>query len=134
MGRITSPYPASGGGDGIRVEWDQGAIATLTADVDGPIGKWLAKAGERVERRMVELAPRDTGQLAESISSDVVNDGGQLEARIGPSSDRNDRTQDPPRREPRVNEDVARWVELGTSNRKARPFMRPALAAADGGL
>jgi len=128
---VSSPYPASGGGDGVRVEWHDGAIATLLTAPDGPVGDWLRKAGERVEARMVDLAPRDTGQLADSITSEVVLDGGALEARIGPAADRNERPGDPPRSEPRVNEDVARWVELGTSRRRAKPFMRPALGAAE---
>jgi len=131
MGSVSSPYPAAGGGDGVRVEWYDGAIATLLTAPDGPVGDWLRRAGERVETRMVELAPRDTGQLADSISSDVGLDDGTLEARIGPAEDRNARPGDPARSEPRVNEDVARWNELGTSQRRARPFMRVALSAAE---
>lgn len=131
MSATSSPYPASGGGDGVRVEWHEGAIAALTTAPDGPVAAWLRKAGERVEARMVELAPRDTGQLAESIASGVVLDDGALEAQIGPAQDRNARPGDPSRTVPRVNEDVARWNELGTSNRRARPFMRVALSAAE---
>ena len=131
MGSISSPYPAAGGGDGVRVEWDEGAIATLLTSVDGPVGDWLEKAGQRVEERARTLAPRDTGQLADSLDHEVLLDDGALEARIGPAEDRNDRPGDPARSEPRVNEDVARWNELGTSRRRARPFLRPALSAAE---
>lgn len=125
---ISSPYPASAGGDGVRIEWHEGAIATLLESPTGEVGKWLERAGERVADRARSLAPRDTGQLADSIDSGVEMGSHGLEARIGPAEDRNARAEGR-----RANEDVARFVELGTSRRRASPFLRPALDAARGG-
>ena len=124
---VSSPYPASAGGEGIRIEWYEGAIATLLDSPTGPVGVWLAKAGDRVADRARSLCPSDTGQLRDSIDSDVTSEGlGGMEARIGPTTDRDQRS------EGKVNADVARWVELGTSRRRAQPFLRPALSAARG--
>ena len=125
---VSSPYPASAGGEGIRIEWHEGAIATLLTSPTGPVGLWLERAGERVAERARSLAPVDTGQLRDSIDSDVTTGGlGGMEARIGPAADRNSRSESN-----KPNEDVARWVELGTSRRRSRPFLRPALDAARG--
>ncbi len=124
---VSSPYPASAGGEGVRIEWHEGAIATLLESPTGEVGKWLERAGERVADRARTLAPRDTGQLADSIDSGVEMGSQGLEARIGPAEDRNARAEGR-----RANEDVCRFVELGTSRRRARPFLRPALDAARG--
>lgn len=71
--------------------------------------------GELIAEEAARRAPRDTGDLAASITVKVnknVKSNGDPEAQIGPS-----------KKEQRV----GRYQELGTSHNPAQPFLRPAL-------
>lgn len=100
-----------------RIEWHQDALDELLASPEGDVGKWFAAAGDRVAERARSGVEVATGQLGDSLATEVrQGDDGQLEVRIGPSADRNTRTEGN-----RTNAEVARFVEFD------KPFLRPAL-------
>ena len=68
------------------------------------IQKGINKAAFMGERKAKQLCPVDTGMLRASITTDI----GSLEASVG------------------TNVEYAPFVEYGTSNQLAQPFMKPA--------
>ena len=67
--------------------------------------KDIEKAALTLERNAKQKCPVDTGKLRASITTEV----GNLEAEVG------------------TNVEYAPYVEFGTSEQSAQPFMRPAL-------
>lgn len=95
-----------------RVVFDEAALNKLFESPEGPVGKDLVKRALRVERRAKQLAPVDTGRLRSSIEHDVGRDSRGLVARIG------------------TDVTYAIYLEFGTRRMTPRPFLRPALQAA----
>lgn len=87
-------------------------LRTLLNSESGFIAKELLRRALSVEREAKRLCPVDTGRLRSSISHDLASDSRGIYARIG-SSVR-----------------YAAYVELGTRNARAQPYLRPALKAA----
>lgn len=73
-------------------------------DLSGP----TRAASRAVERTAVRLAPRRTGRLARSIRTSVAGGSGVISDRVR----------------------YASFVEYGTRNMRAQPFLRPALYTA----
>lgn len=93
------------------VQVDQAALAELFSSPSGEIAKDLQRRALQVDRAAKRLCPVDTGRLRSSITNELGNDGG-LVAVIG------------------TNVEYAPYVELGTRNAPAQPFLLPALEAA----
>jgi HK97 gp10 family phage protein len=74
------------------------------AAVDAVLEAW--EAADRIAEGATHRAPRATGQLAESIASAKTAEGGQV----------------------RVESDHAPFVEFGTANMRAQPYLRPAIS------
>jgi len=103
---------------GFKLKVDAGGLGELR---DAQIAL-MRRLVLRVERNAKTLCPVDTGRLRSSITSNVrligTRSEGGLRAPITGT----------------VGSDVkyASYVELGTRKMAARPFLRPALAAAEG--
>jgi HK97 gp10 family phage protein len=95
-----------------RIVFDEAALSELFNSTEGEVGKFLAKAAVRVERRAKQLAPVDTGRLRSSVTHEVGRDGRGLVATIG------------------TNVNYAPYVEFGTRRMRPQAFLRPALQAA----
>lgn len=118
----------------VNVVLDQAALQTLLTSPEGPIGKALIRDGLRVQRHVKQLlrtpgrgetythgtvkhrasAPgdppaTDTGQLADSIATELARDDTGLVERIG------------------TNLKKGRYLERGTRHIEPRPFLRPGL-------
>lgn len=98
------------------VDFDADGIRSLSADFHaaGPQALTLTrvvvrKVTEDVERDAKILAPVDTGNLRNSISSDVDNTRTGASGVIGPTAN------------------YAGYVEFGTSRMAPQPYMGPAL-------
>lgn len=93
----------------MPVDIDTGAfLAGVTSAVGGLERAGMVetqRVGSEVERRAEARAPRRTGALAASITSHRIKDG--VETTVGV--------------------DYGAYVEYGTSDTPAQPFLRPAL-------
>lgn len=95
-----------------RVVFDEAALRRLFESPEGDIGKELVKRALRVQRRAKQIAPVDTGRLRSSVEYEVGRDSRGLVARIG------------------TDVTYAVYLEFGTRRMAPRPFLRPALQAA----
>jgi HK97 gp10 family phage protein len=95
----------------MRVELDYNGIGRLFNDPNGPMAEVLEEVGEDIEVRAKAAAPVRSGRLKGSITHEVVVSKGGLEVQIG--SDLY----------------YALYVEMGTSDTRAQPFLRSALGA-----
>jgi HK97 gp10 family phage protein len=75
---------------------------------DGPVAKDLERRAIQVERRAKRMCPVDTGRLRASITHGLETSGG-LSAVVG------------------TGVGYAVFVEFGTGDTRAQPFLRPAL-------
>lgn len=98
-----------------RVVLDERGLDQLFAGSDSAVGKFVAKKVVQVNRGAKRLAPVDTGRLRSSITYEIGQEGTVIVGRVG------------------TNVHYAPYLELGTRRMRARPFLRPALAAAGGG-
>lgn len=96
-----------------RVVFDEAALRKLFESPEGPVGKDLVKRALRVQRRAKQIAPVDTGRLRSSVEYEVGRDSRGLVARIG------------------TDVTYAVYLEFGTRRMSPRPFLRPALQAAN---
>jgi HK97 gp10 family phage protein len=80
--------------------------AAARAHVDALVESMLARVGEAIALDARRLAPKDTGNLADSISVDVH---GADKVTITDTAE------------------YARYVELGTRYMEPEPYLRPAL-------
>lgn len=87
------------------------ALAELLESPSGEVAKDLARRALQVDGAAKRLCPVDTGRLRSSITNELGQDGQGLLATIG------------------TNVEYAAYVELGTRNAPAQPFLTPALAA-----
>jgi phage gpG-like protein len=94
----------------VRIYEDQ--LRRLTRDPAGPIGRDLARRAVRVESAAKQACPVDTGRLRMSITWALGSDEAGVYADVG------------------TNVEYALHVEYGTRHMAARPYLRPALAAA----
>ena len=94
------------------VEINGAALAELFESPAGEIAKDLERRALQVERAAIRGCPVDTGRLRSSITHEIGQDGQGLLATIG------------------TNVEYAPYVELGTRNMVAQPFLLPALEAA----
>lgn len=138
------------------VRWDDAALEELLTDPEGPIGRDLRRraldveaAGKRLlsqhgsgriykrtkpDRIHQASAPGeppapDTGQLRAALGHTVDSDGVTLYADIGYGVDPDTAAE---REGDTSIADVAKYLELGTRHIAPRPFLRPALLAAEG--
>ena len=83
----------------------------------------LYKRGNRSHRASRPGSPpaRDTGILVNSVSFEVTKTGNQIKGAVGPDVDKIRRD------DPRVDVDYGLFLELGTSKRAKRPWLKPAL-------
>lgn len=88
------------------------ALRELLESPAGEIAKDLQRRALQVDRAAKRLCPVDTGRLRSSIANELGADGQGLMASVG------------------TNVEYAPYVELGTSNMAAQPFLLPALEAA----
>lgn len=95
-----------------RVVFNQREMDRLFRSQSGPVGQDLARRARRVELAAKALAPVLTGTLVRSISSRHSGAGARQKITISASAPH------------------APYVEFGTARMRARPFLRPALAAA----
>lgn len=94
------------------VEIDGAALAELFESPSGEVAKDLMRRALQVDNAAKQLCPVDTGRLRSSITNELGQDGEGLVATIG------------------TNVEYAVYVELGTRNMAAQPFLLPALDAA----
>jgi HK97 gp10 family phage protein len=90
-------------------------LAQLPAEIAfGPLSDAVQAGAKFIEDEARRRAPRDKGDLAKSIGTQMGRRGrsGDPEAKIGPN-----------RREQKV----GRFQEFGTAHNAAQPFLRPAL-------
>lgn len=97
-----------------RVVFDQAGLKELFDGPHSAVGKELKRRGLRISRGAKKLCPVDTGRLRASIAEELSQDGTLLIERIG------------------TDVEYGKYQELGTVNMRARPFLRPALAAEAG--
>lgn len=97
-----------------RIVFDDDGLNDLFAGPDSAVGKFVAKLTIRVNGGAKRLAPVDTGRLRSSIAWEIGQEGTFIVGRVG------------------TNVHYAPYLELGTRKMRARPFLRPALAAAGG--
>jgi HK97 gp10 family phage protein len=93
---------------------DEAGLDELFAGPDSVVGKFVARKIIVVDRTAKRLAPVDTGRLRSSITWEIVVEGTWIVGRCG------------------TNVHYAVYLEMGTRRMRARPFLRPALAAAGG--
>lgn len=88
----------------------QARIATAAPRVGARIAKAIRKTAHDIEADAKILVPVDTGNLKNSISTDILNDGRfeNMAAEIGPTAH------------------YGRYVEEGTSRMGPQPYLRPA--------
>ena len=97
---------------GFRIDWNAGKFITA---VGKESEKDLEAVAEYIASRMRTRAPVKTGTLRDSIEVRKINSGSMIGFNIGAQmSGSYDRY-------------YASFVELGTSDTKSQPFMRPAL-------
>lgn len=83
------------------------AVEALLA-VNPLMGSAMEDIAEEIADKATSAAPRDTGALADSIEGGAVLEGGTWKARVV------------------AEVDYAAYVEFGTSDTPAQPFLRPA--------
>ncbi len=93
------------------VEINGDALRELFDSPDGEVGRDLQRRALQVERAAIRGCAVDTGRLRSSITNELGQDGQGLVAVIG------------------TNVEYAPYVELGTRNMVAQPFLLPALEA-----
>lgn len=96
-----------------RIVFNEAELDRLFS-ASGPVADHVRRLCVQVEAAAKRSCPVDTGRLRSSISHEVNAEGGSIVGTIG------------------TNVDYAKYVELGTSNQAAQPFLRPALGAARG--
>lgn len=101
----------------MDIHVEAGEVNRLAVDLDvaaGAVGADVATAIRRsafaVERDAKAFAPVDTGNLRNSISTDITGDGrfGEMSAEIGPTAD------------------YGHYVEHGTSTQAPQAYLGPA--------
>ncbi len=97
-----------------RIAFDERGLDELFAGPNSAVGKFVAKRTIQVNRGAKRLAPVDTGRLRSSITFEIGQSGTFIVGRVG------------------TNVHYAPHLEYGTVKMRARPFLRPALAAAGG--
>lgn len=96
-----------GFGDGIQLALDQ--IDQLTQELDKQLPPAALAAADLLQAEAQRQAPKDTGRLARSIESELVEAGqGEALATV------------------KVGEFYGRFLEYGTAKMAARPFLRSA--------
>lgn len=108
-----APTPRQQGGiRAVTFRENSRAIKDFLSSSDGAVAKELGRLALGVERRAKRSCPVDTGRLRSSIAWRLEADTRGISAVIG------------------TNVEYAPYVELGTSQQPARPFLRPALQGA----
>lgn len=95
-----------------RITFDQGALRALLEGEQGDVAKDLTRRAIKVEGAAKRLCPVDTGRLRSSITWELAHDDQGLLAVVG------------------TDVTYGIFVELGTVNAPAQPFLRPAIEAA----
>lgn len=103
--------PDFGAMDIDRIEFDEGAIQALFNSPEGPVAKELAQKAVKVERIAKNLCAVDTGRLRSSIAWTFARDSQGLFAQVGSDVE------------------YAAFIEFGTINMHAQPYLRPALSS-----
>lgn len=102
----------SGGAGGGSVKWYNAELTALLEGPDGPVAKDLTRRALKCQRTAKRLCPVDTGRLRASIAWRLERDAEGLAAVIG------------------TNTHYAAYIEFGTRNMRAQPYLRPALMEA----
>lgn len=89
--------------------FDQAALDQLFRSVEGPVGKFIARASIEVETEAKRIVPVDTGRLRTSIGHLIGKDDGEIQGAVGSGVE------------------YAPDVEFGTRRQRAQPYLRPAL-------
>lgn len=97
----------------INIKLYDNAIDGLLSSTDGPVAAELLRRGLKVERAAKRHAPVDTGRLRSSIGTGLGIDNDGLHVRVG------------------TNVEYAIHQEFGTRFQPGKPFLRPALRAAE---
>lgn len=100
------------GFSGAGITFYPEALAQLLASENGPVAKDLLRRVLRVERSAKQACPVDTGRLRASITHRLEQDSQGLYGLVG------------------TNVKYALPVEFGTGRMAAKPYLRPALRAA----
>lgn len=86
-------------------------LGNAGARVGARAGQALVKAAHDIQAGAQTRSPVDTGYLRSSISTSVTGSGGTVTAEIGPTAN------------------YGGYVENGTSQQRAQPYLRPATDA-----
>lgn len=92
-----------------HVELDKAVLKRLVDSAD--VERGMLRVGDRVAERAAQAAPKRSGEGAASIHAEVANDSDGRHVRVSWSAERF----------------YMLFVEIGTSQMPARPFLRPAL-------
>ena len=131
--------------EGVVLVFNDAGLRLLLESPEGATGRELARKARRVETRAKQLCPVDTGRLRSSIFSGVSRWDGRLVGVCGTNVKYAPYVElgtgiYGPRRSPIVPRSarLLRWTDKGgdvhfarsVRGMRARPFLRPALAAA----
>ena len=86
----------------MNIKWDEKAIGRV---IDNEIKPKITETADEIRDEASNLAPRDTGRLASSIVSKKEGEKWLIVAET----------------------EYALYVELGTQNKPAQPYLRPAM-------
>ena len=138
------------------IKWDEAELERLLTSVDGPVGRDLQRRAVEVEaagKRLLsqhgsgrvykkskpsrihqasapgEPPAPDTGQLRAALGHELGHDADGLYADVGYGVDPDTRVE---QESGTGIADIAEYLEVGTRRMEPRPFLRPALHAADG--
>lgn len=106
------------------VWFSEGPLRSLLVSPDGPVGRDLARRAVRVETAAKGKCPVDTGRLRSSIRWAFGSEAAVISVVVATTTGAH----------VTIGSDVeyAGYVEQGTRYMDARPFLFPALDAADG--
>lgn len=105
---ITQAHMSAAASDNAAIEVIADNTDAVLAALDQALARALVEIGITAEGYAKKACPKDTGRLQNSITYAVQD--GEKAVYIG------------------TNVEYAPYVELGTSRRKAQPFLRPAAA------
>ena len=97
----------------VQIRIDSPEMSQLLSSTTGPVAQDLARRLIRVQNKARSLAPVDTGNLRGSITWEIRKRGNQLYGVVG------------------TNVPYAIYMEKGTRYVAPRPFLAPALSAAN---
>lgn len=98
-------------GSEVRIVINQAGLHALFDATDGPVKKYQRSVAAKCKQLAQALCPVDTGALRDSITSQIEGDVITISAGT----------------------DYALFVEMGTINMAAQPFLRPSIGAVTGG-